>query len=128
MTHVAHSIRSSMAFINYLLKHCVIFDCFRCDALNFSLSKSQKKVIKKFNKYLEDGVLIKNDVDGSETQISDGPNSSGIFIKDRPNINFSKIDSSPSDVEAKISCDLATGEPHCDKVYNRNESTACGKS
>lgn len=33
---------------------------FRCEALNFQLSKSQKKVIKKFNKYLKDGILNKN--------------------------------------------------------------------
>ncbi|XP_044252984.1 arginyl-tRNA--protein transferase 1 isoform X3 [Tribolium madens] len=32
----------------------------KCDALNFQLSKSQKKVIKKFNKFLKDGVLHKN--------------------------------------------------------------------
>ncbi|XP_968074.1 arginyl-tRNA--protein transferase 1 isoform X1 [Tribolium castaneum] len=32
----------------------------KCDALNFQLSKSQKKVIKKFNKFLKDGVLNKN--------------------------------------------------------------------
>lgn len=31
----------------------------RCDALNVSLSKSQKKIIKKFNKFLDDGELKK---------------------------------------------------------------------
>lgn len=60
-------------------------------------------------------------------QISDGSDSSGLFIRDRPNINFSKIDSSSSDVGAKMSCDLATGDPHCDKVYSKNKSTTCGK-
>ncbi|CAH1977893.1 unnamed protein product [Acanthoscelides obtectus] len=32
----------------------------KCDALHFSLTKSQKKVIKKFNKYLQDGILKKD--------------------------------------------------------------------
>ncbi|XP_018569087.1 arginyl-tRNA--protein transferase 1 isoform X2 [Anoplophora glabripennis] len=93
----------------------------KCDALNFSVSKSQKKVIKKFNKYLEDGILIKN-VE-PETQNSDRPDTSGIFIRDRPNINFSKINKSPSEVETNVSCDLSTVEPHCNK-NSKTESTA----
>ncbi|XP_060521349.1 arginyl-tRNA--protein transferase 1 isoform X2 [Cylas formicarius] len=34
----------------------------RCDAVNFVLNKSHKKVIKKFNKFLRDGVLQKKNV------------------------------------------------------------------
>ncbi|XP_030760582.1 arginyl-tRNA--protein transferase 1 isoform X5 [Sitophilus oryzae] len=33
----------------------------RCNALDFSLNKSHKKIIKKFNKFLNDGIYNKND-------------------------------------------------------------------
>ncbi|VEN52610.1 unnamed protein product [Callosobruchus maculatus] len=40
----------------------------KCDVQNFSLSKSQKKVIKKFNKYVQDGILHKKDRDNSNME------------------------------------------------------------
>lgn len=111
----------------YVIIHSYLYisDYFRCDTLNFSLSKSQKKVIKKFNKYLEDGVLIKNNVEPN-AQGSDGLDSSGIFIKDRPNVNFSKIDNSSNQMQVEASPKLTTAELHCDKFNSIKNQDICG--
>lgn len=102
---------------------------FRCDTLNFSLCKSQKKVIKKFNKYLEDGVLVKNNIE-PDAQYSDGLDNSGIFIKDKPNVNFSKIDNESSQMQVQVDLKLTTEGPHCDKLNGKSSihRDACGKN
>lgn len=51
---------------------------FRCDALNLQLTKSQKKVMKKFNKFLGDGILSAR----SETPV-DESNECGEGLSDR---------------------------------------------
>jgi hypothetical protein len=50
--------------------------------LNFQLSKSQKKVVKKFNKFLKDGVLNKNENHPVATENSD--NIAEFFHKEAP--------------------------------------------
>ncbi|CAH0564456.1 unnamed protein product [Brassicogethes aeneus] len=52
----------------------------RCTALNLHLSKSQKKVLKKFNKYLCDGVL--NASNNSNENVNDDDGVNDFFIKE----------------------------------------------
>jgi arginine-tRNA-protein transferase len=54
----------------------------KCNVLNFQLSKSQKKVVKKFNKFLKDGVLNKNENHPVATENSD--NIAEFFHKEAP--------------------------------------------
>ncbi|KAJ8927850.1 hypothetical protein NQ314_019652, partial [Rhamnusium bicolor] len=77
----------------------------KCDSLNFSLSKSQKKVIKKFNKYLENGILSKKDIP-LEAQCSEGYDNSSVFVKECPNINFSEFSNKPIEMHIWLRVNL----------------------
>nr|CAI5853600.1 unnamed protein product [Callosobruchus analis] len=116
----------------------------KCDVQNFSLSKSQKKVIKKFNKFVQDGILNKKDRDTSNMEgednvqehlidfkkdiapinigavegsnIQESENTSNIDIKDSPKPNNSKV-------EPNI---IPTSEPPSDQKHKSNSSI--GKS
>lgn len=63
----------------------------RCNVLKFSLSKSQKKIIKKFNKFCGDGVLKKEE--GGERATEDGEGSFEINYREGPSTvtDLSKI-------------------------------------
>lgn len=63
---------------------------YRCDALNLIMSKSQKKVIKKFNKYLIDGVLpvtnLKDESEGVNEDVVKDVEMNGIFTNKVVNV------------------------------------------
>lgn len=63
----------------------------KCDAVNFLLSKSQKKVIKRFNKFLKDG-----DVKYEGNTHFDEPESYSDLPQNHPKINLSGISASIS--------------------------------
>ncbi|XP_074030594.1 arginyltransferase 1 isoform X2 [Leptinotarsa decemlineata] len=76
----------------------------KCDVSNFSLSKSQKKVVKKFNKFLEDNNLNKKETTAEE-QSADGCGNSEIFMKDGPDIKITDVPSIVANhVREVISC------------------------
>ncbi|RZC37479.1 arginyl-tRNA--protein transferase 1, partial [Asbolus verrucosus] len=54
----------------------------KCDALNFQLSKSQKKVIKKFNKFLKDGSL--NVSENHQEQLHNSEGVPEFFYREAP--------------------------------------------
>lgn len=96
---------------------------FRCDTSAFVLSKSQKKVIKKFNRFLEDGRLFKRD-NLLETQHDDTTVLETNFVKERPNIVLDNVMSS-STVDC-VADSLAGGEPH--NKPDKTSATGEGKS
>ncbi|KAK9719464.1 Arginine-tRNA-protein transferase, C terminus [Popillia japonica] len=59
----------------------------RCNALNFKMSKSQKKIIKKINRFLKDEILHK-DVTLRDSEAEGDHEESTIILKERPKINF----------------------------------------
>ncbi|KAG5677920.1 hypothetical protein PVAND_007636 [Polypedilum vanderplanki] len=65
----------------------------KCDALNFKLSRSHKKIIKKVNKYLKDGIEEKNHNSKSKTQTVSEP---------VPSKEKSKIDTNLMNIEKKL--------------------------
>nr|XP_023026125.1 arginyl-tRNA--protein transferase 1 [Leptinotarsa decemlineata] len=76
----------------------------KCDVSNFSPSKSQKKVVKKFNKFLEDNNLNKKETTAEE-QSADGCGNSEIFMKDGPDIKITDVPSIVANhVREVISC------------------------
>ncbi|GJQ72406.1 hypothetical protein Trydic_g3487 [Trypoxylus dichotomus] len=57
----------------------------RCNALNFKVSKSHKKIIKKMNRFMNDGILHKSPVPSENEHFhEDIP----VILKERPNIDF----------------------------------------
>ncbi|KAJ8923364.1 hypothetical protein NQ315_001922 [Exocentrus adspersus] len=100
----------------------------KCDILNFSLSKSQKKVIKKFNKFLEDGVLNKNEAT-AETHRNDEQDNPEVIIKDRPNVNFSRIDTSQVEMnKPQVDIKGFIKDQICDKTIRIAQESTCDPS
>nr|CAH7763150.1 unnamed protein product [Callosobruchus chinensis] len=66
----------------------------KCDVQHFSLSKSQKKVIKKFNKYVQDGILNKKDRDISNMEEVNLQEQLIDFKKDIAPINIGAVEGS----------------------------------
>lgn len=97
----------------------------RCDALNISLSKSQKKIIKKLNKFLENGVLNEKDfpAEGSDLNYEAQPE---VFNKFEPNIIFKDIKVNKNELinDEEVCSFHGTGEP-CSTVSN--DPTAKGE-
>ncbi|KAG5873214.1 hypothetical protein JTB14_005669 [Gonioctena quinquepunctata] len=98
----------------------------KCDVSNFSLSKSQKKVIKKFNTFLKDDKLNKSDIP-SEAQIADGYECPEIYAKDIPNLKSVNINCTVSkDMGDQASCSTniekneGTKEELCDKPESKS--------
>lgn len=89
---------------------------YRCDAVNFLLSKSQKKVIKKFNKFLRDGELNSKD-NSSESHIIEESESCIIVPREMPKINLDTVKSDISecmDINT-VSLEGASNSVNCEK-------------
>lgn len=101
---------------------------FRCDALNISLSKSQKKVLKRVNKFLENGVLNKKDfpIEASENQQCDMQQA--MLKNPEPVINLGKVKQNLNKNENEITVDHGTGEPfHTESVGMQKNSLRDGE-
>lgn len=81
----------------------------RCNTLRFNLSKSQKKIIKKFNKYVNDGILSKEKI--SDVKSADDCNTEDVFQMNYRHGPDSKIDVS------KIHTEDTEGQHVADEVY-----------
>ncbi|CAH1154474.1 unnamed protein product [Phaedon cochleariae] len=103
----------------------------KCDVKNFSLSKSQKKVIKKFNKFLETDILNKKDISTEE-----GNDSAHIFIRDNPNTQNFDVSSvyvenkeEEDERESRVPiCDRALEEPSQEQQDTPGETNNCNNT
>lgn len=116
----------------------------RCNALKFTPSKSQKKIIKKFNKFCNDGILnkekageMKTDDDGGggadilQMNYRQGPETKTDVSKisdqsktaDKRGLEGDIVNRSPSKPESKL-CD--TDKQDCDKILSSQIAAPSG--
>ncbi|XP_055529941.1 arginyl-tRNA--protein transferase 1 isoform X2 [Wyeomyia smithii] len=74
----------------------------KCDAMNFKLNKSHKKIIKRMNKFLKDGIKSKDhcedsEQDGHGCEISGDMEMGDVSRNPRNSLNISDIDLVPSE-------------------------------
>lgn len=63
--------KNALIFVIYHYVDCILTEFFffnRCEALNFELSKSQKKIIKKVTKFLKSGECETNAFDNEQAE------------------------------------------------------------
>ncbi|KAL1494341.1 hypothetical protein ABEB36_009955 [Hypothenemus hampei] len=100
----------------------------KCDAINFVLHKSQKKIIKKFNKYLADGILDKtSSSENIEQTLDTGCSTKHDEFSEKMNINFNhpiimgindfeQGEASACDIASSINSDNAEGISNVDSL------------
>ncbi|KAI4456598.1 arginine-trna-protein transferase 1 [Holotrichia oblita] len=107
--------------INFIL--CFTY---RCDALNFKISKSQKKIIKKINRFVKDEILHK-DVALSESEGESEHEESTIILKERPKINFdykslgNTVNELPANLSDNQVPSSSSGKTGCDSNQPPND-------
>ncbi|KRT85246.1 hypothetical protein AMK59_399 [Oryctes borbonicus] len=86
----------------------------RCNVLNFKISKSHKKIIKKMNRFMNDGILHKSPVPNeNEHYHEDIP----IIIKERPDVDFDYASLGNSLNEVSKSLDVSQA-PSCSNAID----------
>lgn len=99
---------------------CCTMYTIKCDALNFKLSKSHKKILKRMNKFLRDGIKDKETNISNEIGSGEGqePNPS----RNHSDLNTNGIDVSSIEQEKVFKANLPSSPK---KVKNCNADTTC---